>query len=200
MTTTIKFKNIYGNSYFGSGGGFGRVEKSSFNYTVAGYGDNGFVYGPQVFTPADPDSDAFVSAVGGDDIGNGRKWSECAYYLASDRRWFGGCTTPEECHDYKDRAGRMEAERMWDEIGKWLMRERFARITESLAKCGVVVACWDYVRHCVWVRHSDDARRGILKDRALGPTAHYWVEKNRGSVRFHSDMSINGSQHSVHLR
>lgn len=142
----------------------------------------------------------FVSAVGGDDIGNGRKWSECAYYLASDRRWFGGCTTPEECYESKKSAGRMEAERMWDEIGNWVMRERFAHIVKPIAQCGVVVACWDYVRHCVWVRNIDDDRIGVLKDRALSPTAHRWVEKNGGSVKFHSYMSINKAQHSIHLR
>lgn len=80
MTNNPKLQKIYGSSYFGSGGGFGRVHL--FNAAATGESDNGFVsgFGPDtVFTVPEPNSGSLIVAVGGDSINGGRYWTEIFY-------------------------------------------------------------------------------------------------------------------------
>ncbi|GIV82167.1 MAG: hypothetical protein KatS3mg051_1521 [Anaerolineae bacterium] len=80
MINNPKLQKIYGSSYFGSGGGFGRVHL--INATATGESDNGFVagFGPDtVFTVPDSRRSSLIVATGGDSINGGRYWTEIFY-------------------------------------------------------------------------------------------------------------------------
>lgn len=70
---TITFDEPHGRSYFGSGGGWARKPVAE-NMEVARWGDDGFVRGPISWRVVDPEKPASVTLVGGDCIGEGRKW------------------------------------------------------------------------------------------------------------------------------
>lgn len=71
-------RHIYGASYFGSGGAYGRV-RCDANCRTEGWRDNGFVSGPERVVVIDPTKPARFIASGGDCIGReGREWSEAA--------------------------------------------------------------------------------------------------------------------------
>jgi hypothetical protein len=83
---TLKLKDIYGSSYFGSGGGYGRVDA----YDLAGWRagkrikksiatedrDNGFVSGP-AFATIEPNT--VLICKGGDNIGDEGRYQEEIY-------------------------------------------------------------------------------------------------------------------------
>ena len=74
--TRQELAEVYGNSYFGSGGCRGRVLCSS-NCRTFGTQDNGFVAGPDGIEVIDPTKPARAYGRGGDCIGRGgREWSE----------------------------------------------------------------------------------------------------------------------------
>lgn len=74
MNTEQRLKRIYGNSHFGSGGAYGSVKCE--NCEEYGCKDNGFVCGPEGVRVIDANKSAYVSAKGGDMIGDGREWKE----------------------------------------------------------------------------------------------------------------------------
>ncbi len=79
----IQLRDIYGGSYFGSGGGYGSVRAYDLDDWRKGIrtelpletkaGDNGFVSGPNA---VDIKPGMIVIARGGDSIGEGRSWTE----------------------------------------------------------------------------------------------------------------------------
>lgn len=74
-------RRIYGHSYFGSGGAYGRVACCG-NCRTGGIVNNGFVCSPEYVEVIDPLLPAEFSARGGDCIGeDGREWSEEATYV-----------------------------------------------------------------------------------------------------------------------
>lgn len=81
--------HIYGASYFGSGGGFGRVQCCE-NCRPGGNKDNGFMSGPEWVEVIDHGKPASFVARGGDCIGSVRRWSESATWNPTIRRWVSG--------------------------------------------------------------------------------------------------------------
>lgn len=80
----ITLRDIYGYSYFGSGGGWGYVRafdlkewklgrKVEKEVQVREYGDNGFISGPAVVTIG---HNTLLLCRGGDCINGGRSWGE----------------------------------------------------------------------------------------------------------------------------
>ncbi len=82
----IKFNNIYGGSYFGSGGGYGGIQNIK-NAEVFGVKDNGFMSGPAGARVLDPSKPAKVVARGGDCINDGRTWTETYEWDVQTQTW-----------------------------------------------------------------------------------------------------------------
>jgi hypothetical protein len=79
--------HIYGGSYFGSGGGYGRVCCLE-NCRTVGTADNGFMSGPEAVEVIDWRKPAEFEASGGDAIGErGRSWGESGRWNPATRRW-----------------------------------------------------------------------------------------------------------------
>ncbi len=70
----VQLRKMYGSSYFGSGGAYGKVVL--VNAKVTSQKDNGFIRGPDEIEVVDPELPASVVAKGGDCIGEGRTWGE----------------------------------------------------------------------------------------------------------------------------
>lgn len=83
----VRLKHIYGPSYFGSGGGYGRA--AGLNAVVLEHGDNGFMAGPSTFQVVDRSLPAEVWAQGGDSIGEGRRWREAYRWDPTTESWGG---------------------------------------------------------------------------------------------------------------
>jgi hypothetical protein len=75
----------YGDSYFGSGGGWGYVRGAGVK--LEGTRDNGFMAGPAFVVVLDPTQPAVFVALGGDCIGEGRSWSEGGRWDPTTHRW-----------------------------------------------------------------------------------------------------------------
>lgn len=86
IETKFKLNHIYGYSYFGSGGCYGKVTCGE-NCQEYGTQDNGFVVGPTGVEVIDRTKPARFFALGGDDIGNGRTWGESAEYVPGQGWW-----------------------------------------------------------------------------------------------------------------
>jgi hypothetical protein len=83
----LLLQEIYGPSYFGSGGGWGHV-RCRYNCRIGGNADNGFMGGPQWVEVIDPTQPALFVAMGGDTIGrDGRHWAEAGQWLPHKGRW-----------------------------------------------------------------------------------------------------------------
>jgi hypothetical protein len=81
----VRLGHIYGWSYFGSGGAYGRT--AAINAVVCEHGDNGFVAGPVAYRVVDRTQVAEVWAAGGDCIGEGREWREAYRWDPTSQAW-----------------------------------------------------------------------------------------------------------------
>ena len=85
-TNKRRLNEIYGNSYFGSGGGWGGVDCCD-NCEVSDYRDNGFVDGASEIRVIDWRLPARFAASGGDSINGGRHWQDSGEWNPMTRRW-----------------------------------------------------------------------------------------------------------------
>lgn len=82
-----KLYHVYGRSYFGSGGCYGRV-KCCPNCQTVGSRDNGFVSGPDGVEVIDCSKPATFTARGGDSVGDeGRSWEERGVWDVAAQAW-----------------------------------------------------------------------------------------------------------------
>jgi hypothetical protein len=86
ITNLRPLRHIYGRSYFGSGGAYGRVCCDG-NCEPVGTKDNGFVSGPAAVRVKDWRKPAHFTASGGDAIGSGREWTESGWWNPATREW-----------------------------------------------------------------------------------------------------------------